>query len=272
MTDEIDTQKSFTVDLNLEKFIDSKREIAERIFTDPIYRNNLLRRLLVMAKDQHAERADYAVVLGTSPKFIDKFIKRIYWASMLVANGKAGKIIFTGKTDHQTGDFNQAEFASNIAITKFGVPAELVLTGGGDNTQENLQEACKYIHQGQSIFLVTTPRHLIRSVSVAKFLMPEINVFPSAIGGDQKLDSNGPYVVNELIKATCYNHTLYRVDEKFNNPQVKDYLKKRIDALVSDYHIRMESVGLKGEPAEMAFNVWFNNLDQEYKISLAANI
>jgi len=275
MPAEQETQKTQPVDVNLllepapfdiDRFLQKKSERLEQIYTRVDTRERILQYLYKQAILTQKEKADGALVFGTSlGRFPDKFRKRVYWAAMLWHKGKVDYVVFAGKGDHETDDYNQALDARNIAVTELGVSPEAFLMAGGDNTQENAKEAIRLIPPGHEVFAVSENRHLIRGVTVARAVCATkgIAVYPNPVGGVQMLDANDPKVVLELIKAEGYNHTKYRFNRLLTTEEL-EYIGEESREMIRFYEFELGPF-LTSEP-EQPFQEWLEGLEADNKI------
>jgi len=200
------------------------------------------------------ERADVALVMGTSFKlYPDKFQKRVYTGTQLLLNGRVAKVIFSGSSDRESRDENQALQAKIMATEKFGLAASDALTVGGENTKENIEEAKRLLanHTNvKSLFLVTDNRHLIRALPLARHIFGEVGteVYPLPIPGEEPIDPNDPGVIREMIKAVLYNGVMNK-----NQEPTDVFVKGYIDEIVKFYLDLIDSMPFV---AETTFDVW----------------
>lgn len=224
----------------------------------PEYREEIFERLFRFSSLATSKLGDHAIVLGTSmEKYPDKFKKRIFWASRLLYQSQANSIIFTGRQDHATNDSNQAEDAKQFAVNQCGIPPEKIFTVGGDNTQQNFQEARKIFNNGStSCFIITENHHMLRAITVAR---AEFNgyravAFPSPVDGVQKLDANNPRHIIELIKAITYQRLLYN-QPRHVSPSELEIIRKILLSKVRylEKHFRSQ---ITAEHEETPFEEW----------------
>ncbi|OGM10721.1 hypothetical protein A2Z67_01980 [Candidatus Woesebacteria bacterium RBG_13_36_22] len=205
------------------------------------------------------ERADAALVLGTSPiLYPGKFKKRVYTAVWLANRSIVPLVIFSGNHDHETCDTDQACRARDLAITEFGLDKEKIMTVGGNNTAENLQEASKLLagsgNNVKDLYIVSDGLHLIRVLPLADHVFGEIGVqvHPFPIINEGKVDPNDPKVIEEIIKAVLYNRTLNK-----NVCPVSGEIRSYIDGIASYY---TEKTRAMSQLPEVSFDEWRVNL------------
>ncbi len=249
-------------------FLNDKIRKMEQIYWNPKVRERILDYLYNNAINQKVEFADFAVVFGTSLKlYRDKFIKRVYWVSMLLSKGKVKHIVFTGQGDHENDDIDQSADAMDIAVERFHVPRESISPAGGDNTQANIVEAGNKISHGSSIFLVSHSRHLIRAHTVAQSELGKkgVTVYVNPVGGINRIDPHHPATIIELVKAEAYHHTLYKRSDDIT-PDEHSYIRGAVENYVQDKHNAIKKeIELRNTPEE-SYEEWRSGLPEKYRI------
>ncbi|MFZ2202345.1 MAG: YdcF family protein [Microgenomates group bacterium] len=239
-------------------FLSWKLGIIEAAYKNPRHRQRIIEQFNKEAV-QVPDYADVTIILGTSlSQFPDKFKKRVYLASRLALNKRTGLLIFTGLQDHETDDVNQADDALNLAVKTFGVPSNLCITVGGNNTQENFVAARESIllnPDTKSAFVVSDSRHLLRSMNVGRYELEDFGVklFPKST--DLKhLDPDDPRVILEIIKLLAYHRSLYHIPSVLS-PQQKKAIREQIDSTVKNYS-KAILANKEGENVEQPFDEW----------------
>lgn len=225
----------------IDTYLGNKKALLEKIFTDSDHRLRILTRLYKLA-ERTPDKAPFGLVPGTSlALFPEKFTARVKAGSDLINLGRINYLVFSGSTDNQAPDSNQAQDAAKMAIDRFNVDPTRIILVGGTNTEQNFVEAGKIltgIATPPFDMLVTSENlHLIRAISVGRFtLRPSgITPWPYPADGHVMLDPNDPRVIRELIKAYAYIHTLY----PHPNPNTLSYIRSEIDSTVQHYDFQL---------------------------------
>lgn len=208
-------------------------------------------------------KADIALVLGTSlGLYPDKFRKRIYTAVRLVEEGRVSHVMFSGKSDHETDDVNQSGDAKNIAVSECGLNEGVILTVGGDNTNENIKAAKEILsHSKQnmrSVYIVSDAPHLLRAMPLVDYVFnaTDIDCYPFPILNESDVDPNDPNAIEEMVKSTLYDGLLTRTHEP-----VDGKIQNRIDHIVSSFTARIRAMP---EVRKVSFEEWKRGLKVEY--------
>lgn len=264
MMSEID--KGFEEKNRAQQYFASKKRRVERILSDPKRRERMLRRLSQLAEKQSPpEKVDLAVCLGMSfSKFPDRLLKKIYETCLLWHQGRTERIAFTGARFHAVDDYDQAAIAKQIAIEQFGIPEDVILTAGGRNTQENLEETRRILDiKTGDILLVAESHHLLRAMSTAQGVFSkEINVFPSPVKGTESLSPDDILAIEELAKSRAYKGSFYSLP--FSSPEIREYIREQAEELAGYLKGRIKS-GDYGKYPEEAFSEWYTNLSKEHQ-------
>lgn len=131
--------------------------------------------ILFSEKFDRAVKSDYAILLGTAPKYASC---RAKIAASFYRKGGTQKIIASGAA---VSDKDITESAFMISeLIKFGVPAEAIIEEphAFDTIQNmtcSLTEICRRtnIMDVESITVVTEPFHVKRAVCLAELLLPK---------------------------------------------------------------------------------------------------
>lgn len=246
----------------IEKLLATKAKRAETILTSRPTREQIVNLLYYWACNQaKPDRADAAVCLGTSlSRFPAKFRSRVSWSCQLFQQGKVGHIVFTGRSDHETQDLDQAAEAELMAVREFGIPEEVVYTVGGDNTQENIIRVRGLMREldldWSSLLLVSDNRHLIRTMALARREFDaHVRVFSEPVGGVCRLDPDNWRVIIELIKAVVYNRTLFGLPASLGGH--RDTIREDVDRLVGRLTLGASLLALNTDESETPFEATF---------------
>lgn len=210
--------------------------------------------------------ADATIVLGTSPsKYPDKFKKRVYWGCQTIIQSRSPVIVFTGFQDNEATDTNQATSASSLAIDTFGLHPSHILIAGGNNTQQNFQEAANILsqclHPIRSVLIVSDSRHLLRShhVAVDEFSRYSIRPYPHPHDLHLPLNPDNPAVILECVKAVAYHHVHHNVPSHLPSTEL-DVIRETIDAKIKAYYQDLVSKHSDFYARESSFETWLTQV------------
>lgn len=161
--------------------------------------------------------ADYVIVLGATsfgPRPSPVFRERIQEGIRLYREGKAKKLIFTGKP----GDPPQAIVAKNHALAQQIPEEDLLIEVSSTNTLENLYFAKGVAKQPEeaSFLIVSDPLHLKRALQIAQDL--EMNAHPAPT---QSTRFNTPVSRLKFFGREVLAYSYYRLQKLFNLHQKK---------------------------------------------------
>lgn len=234
----------------LEARVTTKTRLANEIINSDSVRQELLDKVNPW-KEGLTEKADVAIMLGTSPQF-SKFEDRVRFTTGLLNDKKVSSVIFTGKSDRETGDQDQAKSAANLAQSQFDVDEKKIHLAGGNNTEENLHTALETIRRElpntKSVLIISEAPHLLRANVLAQEIFGpqgiESKVLP--VDDNTELDTNDPHVITELVKMAVYHNTIENGPEMTTDERrlLKDRFRPIINQLTRQIYAKFKPSSL----------------------------
>lgn len=218
----------------LEARVVSKTNLVNKLIDSEPARQTFLDRINPW-KEGLVETADVAIMLGTSPKF-PNFKKRVEFTCQQLKDEKVKDVVFTGKSDRETQDGNQAQTAEDLAISNLGIDKNKIHLAGGDNTEENLRFALETIKRElpdtKSVIIISEAPHLLRANILAQEIFKDIEAKALPINKETNLNINDPHVVTELVKIAIYHNTIENGPNL--NPEDLRTLKDRLRPIIEN--------------------------------------